>query len=107
MITFKDLEEANKTRIEEWPGHEKSDLEFRTIELAGEAGEVANAVKKYLRAQRGIHGNTNTVEDIADELGDVVICCQLIAEYLLIDLGEAVKNKFNKTSRKYGLETEM
>lgn len=104
-MNFETLRSANKTRQAEWPGSEQATLEFRTIEVAGEFGEVAEAVKKYLRSVYGIKGSTATVEDIADEMSDAIIALDLLANELNINLGEAVKTKFNKTSMKYDLET--
>lgn len=104
-MNFEKLREANKTRQEEWPGSEKATLEFRTIEVAGEFGEVAEAVKKYLRSVYGIKGSTATVEDIADEMADAIIAIDLLANEFGINLSESVKTKFNKTSMKYDLTT--
>lgn len=44
---------------------------------------------------------------LAEELADVVICCDLIAIAAGLNLGNAVRNKFNDTSRKYGLNTRF
>lgn len=104
-MNFETLRTANKTRQEEWTGSGNTTLEFRTIEVAGEFGEVAEAVKKYLRSVHGIKGSTATVEDIADEMADAIIALDLLANELEINLGEAVKTKFNKTSMKYDFET--
>jgi NTP pyrophosphatase (non-canonical NTP hydrolase) len=104
-VTFNVLRGANKRRQQEWPGNEHADTAFRAIELAGEAGEVAEAVKKFLRAERGIKGSTATKEDIALEMGDMLVSLDLLAESLGINLGEAVRRKFNATSEKYGMRT--
>lgn len=104
-VTFNVLRGANKRRQEEWPGNEHADIAFRAIELAGEAGEVAEAVKKFLRAERGIKGSTATHDDIADEMGDLLVALDLLANQLGIDLGKAVERKFNATSKKYGMRT--
>lgn len=104
-VTFNVLRGANRRRQEEWPGNEHADVPFRAIELAGEAGEVAEAVKKFLRAERGIKGSTATREDIADEMGDLLVSLDLLANQLGIDLGRAVEKKFNATSEKYGMRT--
>lgn len=106
-LTFDALREANNTRQREWPGNEKADVAFRAIELAGEFGEVSEAVKKLLRAQRGIKGSIATLEDVADEMADAIISLDLLAGELNVNLGEAVSRKFDKTSEKYGLTTRL
>lgn len=106
-MDFRTLSQANLSRQAEWPGSDKADLGFRMLEVFGETGELAEALKKYTRAQRGIAGTTATLENIADEMGDVVIALNLLALQLNIDLGEATANKFNKTSVKYGLRTRL
>jgi NTP pyrophosphatase (non-canonical NTP hydrolase) len=106
-ITFNVLRDANRNRQTEWPGNDKADVAFRAIELAGEAGEVAEAVKKFLRAERGIKGSTATREDIADEMGDLLVSLDLLADELGIDLGAAVRRKFNATSEKYSMRTYL
>lgn len=104
-VTFNVLRSANRQRQTEWPGNEHADVAFRAIELAGEAGEVAEAVKKFLRAERGIKGSTATKEDVASEMGDLLVSLDLLANQMGIDLGEAVRSKFNQTSEKYGMRT--
>ena len=103
MLSFDKLREMNRKRQAMWPGAEKADLPFRVIEVCGEAGEMAEAAKKVIRAQRGIHGSTVDISALSDEMADVVIALDLMAEELGISLGVAVMRKFNKTSDKYGL----
>lgn len=104
-VTFNVLRGANRRRQQEWPGSEKADTALRAIEVAGEAGEVFEAVKKWLRAERRIKGSTATIDDIADEMGDLLVSLDLLADSLGIDLGRAVERKFNATSIKYGMRT--
>tara|TARA_R100001143_G_scaffold61969_1_gene64023 strand:+ start:106 stop:429 length:324 start_codon:yes stop_codon:yes gene_type:complete len=104
-MNFDLLREANVSRQKEWPGNEKADIPFRMIEVSGESGELAEAVKKWLRSERGIHGNGGDTSQIADEMADVIIAVDLLAEMFDINLDKAVRNKFNKTSTKYGLTT--
>ena len=85
-IDFKKLRAANVARQVEWTGNERADLAFRALEVADEAGEVAGAVKKLARAQRGICGSTMTLEDVADEIGDTVISLDLLAFELGLEL---------------------
>ncbi|QDG78331.1 MazG-like family protein [Labrenzia sp. PHM005] len=106
-MKFSDLRQANITRQKEWPGNDQADIAFRGLEVAGEFGEVAESLKKYLRGQRGIKGSTATLEDVASEMADSIIALDLLADLMGIDLGEAVARKFNATSEKYGLKTRL
>lgn len=78
--------------------------------MAGECGEACNAVKKLRRLQTAPHWHRaedgpaeHLVSDVADELADLVIYADLLAERLGIDLGAAVVNKFNATSELVGV----
>ena len=110
-LDFDRLREVNDIRGLEWIGdHEMNceDLLFRATELGGEAGEAQNEIKKYARTLKGMVGGISyetALEKIADELADVIICCDRVASFMDIDLSEAVVRKFNKTSEKNGLKT--
>ena len=81
--------------------------EFAIIEMAGEAGEVCNAYKKYMRHEYGMAGGEASLEPIAEEVADVIISAVLVAMKLGINLDETIKNKFNKTSEKNGLSSRI
>jgi len=96
-LTFVALRAANKRRCEQ---------EFHAIAswsatdwacaMAGECGEACNLIKKLRR------GDAVEIEDIGRELADLVTYADLLAERLGIDLGEAVRDKFNEVStRRY------
>jgi NTP pyrophosphatase (non-canonical NTP hydrolase) len=106
-LTFAALRGANNNRQKEWPGNDQADIAFRALEVAGEAGELCEKVKKYLRGQRGIKGSTATSEEIAAEMGDLLVSLDLLANQLDIDLGRAAAEKFNQTSQKYGMRTHI
>ncbi|GAA0783788.1 nucleotide pyrophosphohydrolase [Roseibium denhamense] len=106
-MMFSDLRKANITRQKEWPGNDQADIAFRGLEVAGEFGEVAEALKKYLRGTRGIKGSTSDLQDVADEMADAIIALDLLADQMGIDLGAAVARKFNATSEKYDLATKL
>lgn len=101
------LKAANQARQKEWDVDNKIDLAFRGNELAGEVGEACNVIKKLERERLGIKGSRDTAEHLAEELADVVICVDLIAMHLGIDLNNAIRNKFNATSVKQNLKTRM
>ena len=107
-FTLGALRDANLKRAAEWHGADKAPtIEYRFMELAGEVGEACNAQKKLSRTDMGIRGGTEGLAHLTEELADVLICLDLVAMDLGIDLGEAVRAKFNKTSEKYGLSTRL
>lgn len=121
--TLADLRHATIDRQAEWCANgDTPDLSFRGLELGGEVGEAAevalqalvlamrvgrscNTVKKMERERHGWTGSRATLDDLAQELSDVIICADLVAHTAGIDLMEAVRNKFNATSKKVGLKT--
>ena len=106
-MKLSDLRAANATRQAEWDAESQITLAYRGNELAGEVGEACNIIKKLERERIGIRGSRATLEQLAEELADVVICVDLISMHLGIDLEKAVHDKFNSTSEKYGLKTRL
>ena len=102
-LDLRDLHAANIARQAEWCPDQVPDLSFRGNELGGECGEAQNVIKKLERERQGWRGSRATKDDLADELADVVICADLCAVTADIDLGAAVRRKFNATSEKEGL----
>lgn len=72
MASFKTLRAANLARQEEWDTGGDIDLSYCGNELAGEAGELIEAAIDLL------DGSENIVA-LREEIGDVIICCDLIA----------------------------
>lgn len=78
------------------------------VAMAGEAGEVCNAIKKLNRVEGGIvhSGGPRTREEavaaVADEVGDCVVYLDLLCQRLGIDMGTAVRDKFNRVSEREG-----
>lgn len=105
MSEFQTLREANTKRQKEWDTGGDMTPSYMGNELAGEVGEACNVIKKLERERYGMKGSCATAEQLAEELGDVIVCVDNIAAHYGIDLWPAVKHKFNKTSIKYGLET--
>jgi len=114
MLDFDQLRQANVARCEEvfHPVDDWSVADW-AVALAGETGEACNVVKKLKRHADG----TNTAKDpptaeacielIGEELADVVIYADLLAARLKIDLGEAVRCKFNKVSKLRGASQQL
>jgi NTP pyrophosphatase (non-canonical NTP hydrolase) len=101
------LRKANISRDLIWNPERNITLSFRGVELAGEVGEACNMIKKMERVRLGIRGTTATLQELAQELADIIICVDLIAMGLGIDLDQAVQEKFNETSLKYGIDVYM
>ncbi len=86
--------------------------------LAGEVGEICNAVKKLRRVEDGI-ANLNVesgrqldtreaaVAKVAEELADTFIYLDLLAQHLGIDLPDAIVQKFNIVSERYGFPERL
>lgn len=105
MNQLETLRAANIARQAEWCADQVPDLSFRGNELGGECGEAQNVIKKLERERHGWTGSRATLDQLAQELADVVICVDLVAQQVGIDLWEAVVAKFNATSRARGLRT--
>lgn len=106
-MEFNNLRSANLIRQKEWDQKDVIDLSYRGNELAGEVGEACNVIKKLERERLGIRGSRDTIKHLAEELADVVICCDLIAMKIGIDLQKAIRDKFNATSEKNNLNTRL
>lgn len=96
-LSFNKLRIANVERcegsfhsVEDW-----SPTDWATA-LAGEVGEACNLIKKRRR------GENVPTKAIADELADTATYLDLLAARLGIDLGEAVRTKFNVISDRVG-----
>ncbi|MEM9065058.1 MAG: MazG-like family protein [Planctomycetota bacterium] len=96
-LDFDTLRQANVARCEDvfHPLAEWS-LSDWGVAMAGEAGEACNVIKKI---RRGDHPFQFDVDEVlGDELADVVLQLDLLAARAGIDLGEAVRRKFNVVS---------
>ena len=106
-MELQQLRDANQRRHQEWARGEDVGLSFRGLELGGETGELLNELKKLERVRLGLAGGKEDLNAIKEELADVMICVDLIAMDLEIELGPAIRQKFDKTSAKFGLVTRF
>lgn len=76
-------------------------LEYPTLGLAGEAGEVANIVKKI---QRDYHGEiTEEIRaKLKDELGDVLWYISACADELGLTINEIAEFNVAKLAKRHG-----
>ncbi len=109
-LMFSELREANRLRLPQYKNkygeaaHSKPDgsdwSPAQWLQAAvGELGEYANVRKKY---ERGDLNQAEFYELAAKELADVITYLDILAFQLDIDLGEAVRNKFNEVSERVG-----
>lgn len=70
-------------------------LMYRTLGLVGEAGEVAEKVKKILRDKNGEVSEADK-QEIIKEMGDVLWYLQALADYLEIPLSQVAKVNLEK-----------
>lgn len=105
MQQLEQLRAANIARQAEWCPDQIPDLSFRGNELGGECGEALNVIKKLERERHGWAGSRASVDQLAQELADVIICVDLVAQQVDIDLWSAIVAKFNATSKARGLRT--
>ncbi|MFA5936466.1 MAG: nucleotide pyrophosphohydrolase [Candidatus Paceibacterota bacterium] len=101
-LTFWELRLANLRRADAigYPIADWSPTDWACA-AAGEMGEACNLIKKMRR------GEDVPTLDIARELADTVCYLDLLAERLGIDLGEAVREKFNVVSERYGTGVKL
>ena len=78
-----------------------SNLEYPTLGLAGEAGEVANIVKKIQRDNNGVL-TEETRAKLKDELGDVLWYISACADELGLTLDEIAAYNVNKLAKRHG-----
>jgi NTP pyrophosphatase (non-canonical NTP hydrolase) len=68
---------------------------YPTLGLVGEAGEIANKVKKIYRDKRGEFSDADR-EEIGKEIGDVLWYCSALCTDLGLNLETQVENNLRK-----------
>ncbi len=84
-----------------FPAYSNTDERFLALALCGEAGELANYIKKRWR------DGADLSEEIKDEIADIRVYLELIAKCFNIEgpkLDERVKQKLKKVIVKHGLK---
>ena len=104
---LRQLRDVNRSRLAAWEGGAPADICFHATELGGEVGEVLNEAKKLHREVMGWRGSRSSVDRLAEEIGDVLICLDKLAAQFDIDLAECTATKFNATSDKVGLPHKL
>lgn len=115
MMRIQDVVEECHERALLWhPGglEEWSVADWATA-MAGEAGEVCNAVKKLRRIQTGARrasgpeNEAEAVKQIGDEIADTFLYLVLLADRIGVDFEQAVRQKFNAVSIREGFPQRL
>ena len=85
-------DEARSTAI--YPKHKA--LEYLSLGLTGEAGEIANKVKKLIRDGANEEDLATKKIEIGYEIGDVLWYCAVLADELEMDLGHIMDKNLEK-----------
>lgn len=113
-LTFSEVSVLSISRGNRWHkgGIETWSIADWAVAMAGEAGEVCNAVKKLRRVEdelanlnepgRQLSTRNEAVAKIGEECADVLLYLFLVVARLKIDLASEVIKKFNSVSEKYG-----
>lgn len=83
------------------------DVKDTLLEIAVQAGMVSNTVKKRERESFGMVGARGSLDDLQQNLNLLVEYVHILADYFGIPVSRCVADKFNLTSAKYGLKTQM
>ncbi len=109
-LSFRTLREANKQRLplfrdangeichKEPDGSDWSSADWLQATV-GELGELANVLKKV---RRGDYPIEKAMPEIRKEFADVLIYFDIFAMQFGINLGDAVREKFNEVSHRVG-----
>lgn len=111
---LRSLREVNTRRCARWHGPDTEPWTGAdwSNAMCGEAGEVANVVKKLRRGETRTGAQDQPSDDdlrwrLADELADTIIYADLLAAHYDIDLSAAIVRKFNAVSVREGFPEHL
>lgn len=79
----------------------KQAMEYLTLGLAGESGEIANKVKKFIRDGAVKDEYLAKRIEIGYEIGDVLWYCAVLADELEMNLGHIMENNLQKLADRH------
>ncbi len=79
---------------------ERDGYTYTALGLVGEAGEIANKVKKFIRDGYDEEELNDKLNDVADELGDVLWYVAAVANVIGTDLESVAKNNLYKLAER-------
>ena len=79
----------------------KQAMEYLTLGLTGESGEIANKVKKFIRDGATKDEYLAKRIEIGYEIGDVLWYCAVLAEELEMNLGHIMEKNLDKLADRH------
>ena len=79
----------------------KQAMEYLTLGLTGESGEIANKVKKFIRDGAAKDEYRAKRIEIGYEIGDVLWYCAVLAEELEMNLGHIMEKNLEKLADRH------
>lgn len=92
-LTLKQYQQQAKTTYAIEETHSQRSIAYTSLGLAGEAGEIANKVKKILR---GDYAADDIRDDLSKELGDVLWYVAMVAEAFDLSLEDIADANLQK-----------
>jgi|ERR1051326_5464323 NTP pyrophosphatase (non-canonical NTP hydrolase) len=118
MFSFEELSKVNLERCQRW--HKEGLNNWSTsdwaVAMAGESGEVFNTIKKLNRIRSEIlnknsHDQIDSEQEaihrIGEELADMLLYADLLAQSLGLSLENEIVKKFNSVSERYGFPERL
>lgn len=111
--SIREISEKNLQRCLRWhpAGINSWSLSDWAVALAGEVGELCDAVKKLNRVRDGLVGNKVPEHELHaalwKEAADVYLYLDLFARAARFDLANAVRLKFNEVSERNGFPERL
>jgi NTP pyrophosphatase (non-canonical NTP hydrolase) len=117
QLTFAKVSQTNLERAREWHkgGLEEWSVSDWGVAMAGEAGEVCDAIKKLRRIECQVASENISqpvdrmaaIKAIEQEIGDTFIYLDLLAQRLGINIEDAIRNTFNRVSEREGFSYRL
>jgi len=116
-LTFATVSTTNVARCHRWhPDFDDEDPSWTGADwsnaMAGEAGEVCNVIKKLRRDDLGIRqaaADTRgaLLAKLADEIGDVFLYLDLLAQFYGLNIDRCIADTFNRVSQREGFPERL
>lgn len=104
-LTFKRFQALNSMRcLVAFDSCSSWELQDWVLAICGEAGELANLMKKI---RRGDFEIADKAEEIFAELADIITYCDLALSYSGADTETVLRNKFREVSARQGFARDF